>query len=272
MNDKYCFDIPDEGTSPHNILDYCFNKSTEDFLLKSGLMPGMNVLELGCGAGSMSCWIAQRIGPKGHLVAIDNDPAQLSRAQIHAEQNDIHNLSFACQDADDISKREAQFDLVYCRFILHHLERPRDVIAQMISLLKPGGIIAIEEGIVNHAFVYPHQESFGNERFTITDHHINTEGQQRDGNFGIKLYHTLHRAGISDLSLNLVAPVLTTRDEKSLLLSGHQYSKRSQIEHGVTEEQWQHRLNEMKQFIIDDSVIVGFYQSAQVHGVKSKKQ
>lgn len=126
----------------------------------------------------------------------------------------------------------------------------------------------IEEGIVNHAFSYPYNIAFGNERFTILDHHDNFEGKQRDGNFGIKLYHSLYHARFKNLNLNIVAPSLITRDEKAMLRLVLIYSKQSALESGLTEEEWQKKLHQLDQLIEDDAAAVGFFQSVQVSGIK----
>ena len=144
MSNKYCFDIPDGGDSPHNILDYCFNNSTQDFLLKSGLKEGMAVLECGCGSGVMSSWVADQVGANGQLLAIDSSQEQLVSANKLSQDNEHNHVTFVHQDVYDIHELDQTFDLVYCRFILHHLERPREVITKMLALLKPGGIIHLK--------------------------------------------------------------------------------------------------------------------------------
>lgn len=107
-----------------------------------------------------------------------------------------------------------------------------------------------------------------NERFEILDHHDNFEGKQRDGNFGVKLYHSFYQEGFIDLTLNLVAPTLISKGEKSMLKPGFIDSKQSAIENGMTEKAWKEKLHQLNQLIENDSAIVGFYQSAQVSGTK----
>ncbi|MGZ3596209.1 MAG: methyltransferase domain-containing protein, partial [Syntrophales bacterium] len=52
-------------------------------------------------------------------------------------------------------------DFVYCRFVLHHLNQPTQVIKKIFHVLKPNGIYAAEEGIVNFAFSYPVVKAWG---------------------------------------------------------------------------------------------------------------
>ncbi len=268
MKDKYCFNIPKGGSKSLDILDYCFNESTQTFLLKSGLDYGMKVLEIGCGSGKMSDFIAKQIGDNGQLIAIDNNQNQTNAAHDFATYNKINNVLFKCFDAYDILELNTKFDLIYCRFVLHHLSRPREVIKNIYSILKPGGIAVIEEGIVNHAFTYPYCTAFGNERFDITDRHNNFEGVQRDGNFGIKLWQSMHHAGFNNLSLNIVSPALTSKTEKAMLRGGLIDSKQCALENGVSEKEWEEKMQQLDYLIEDESAIVGFYQSVQVCGIK----
>jgi ubiquinone/menaquinone biosynthesis C-methylase UbiE len=266
--EKYCFNVPEEGSLAPTILDYCFNKSTQDFLVNSGLTKGMKVLELGCSSGKMSCWIARQVGEQGQVIAIDNNPIEIEAARKYAHEQKLNNVNFQCLNVYDIETLKTTFDLIYCRFILHHLVKPRSVIQAIYTLLKTNGIAVIEEGIVNHAFTYPYNIAFGNERFEILDHHDNLEDKRRDGNFGIKLYHSLYHAGFKNLNLNIVAPSLITRDEKFMLRLGLIYSKQSAIENGLTEKEWENKMHQLDQLIEDDAAVVGFYQSVQVSGIK----
>lgn len=268
MKDKYCFEIPEGGSDALDLLDYCFNESTQAFLLNAGLKKGMKVLELGCGGGKMSCWIARQIGVAGQLIAIDNNQHQIDAAKKYALKQDINNIFFQCLDAYDISSLNTKFDFIYCRFILIHLSKPRSVIHSIFSLLKENGVAAIEEGVVNHGFTYPYNIAFGNERFDSRDHHEDFEGVHRDGNFGIKLYHNLYHAGLKDLTLNIVSPALIGKKEKSLLKSGFNHSKKNALENGITEIEWIEKEKQLNLLIDDDSAVIGFYQSVQVSGLK----
>ena len=227
----------------------------------------MKILELGCGSGRMSSWIASQIGSSGMLTAIDNSSEQIKAARQYAETKSVE-INYQCMDAYDISQIKTQFDMIYCRFILHHLSKPRSVINDMYHLLKKGGVVAIEEGLVSHAFTYPYSEAFGNERFSIIDNHDNYEGINRDGNYGIKLYTNLYQAGFNNLDMNIIAPTLLSKQEKAMIKPNMIEGKAHAIESGLSEEEWLCRLDELDSLIEDDSAVIGFYQSAQVSGVK----
>lgn len=268
MKEEYEFTVPKGGSKAIDILDYCFNETTQSFLIQSGLAKGLSVLELGCGSGEMACWIADRIGKASKIIAIDSNFEQVKAAQKRAEQKGIDNIEFICMDVFDIKTLNRQFDLIYNRFILHHLLKPKSLIDSIYTILKQGGIYVAEEGIVNHAFTYPYCDAFGTERFRLLSKHENTEGIKRDANFGIKLYHAFCENNFKQLSVNLVAPILKSKEEKTLLIEPHYEFKNTFLDSGGTEQTWQKQLEELHELINDNTVIIGFYQSCQVSGRK----
>jgi cyclopropane fatty-acyl-phospholipid synthase-like methyltransferase len=266
--EKYIADIGKDGSRGLGTLDHCFNQTTQAFLLSSGLKPGMTILDIGCGSGVMTCWMAQQVGPKGKVIGIENNENQLHAAQKRADSHALANAAFRLCSAYDIESLHEQFDLVYCRFVLHHLIRPVDVIAKIFQILKPNGIYVSEEGIVNHAFSYPFSHVWGDECVRLTPPWVDYEGVDRDGNVGIKMVTKMRHAGFQILSANVVQPLLITREEKALLLLGREELKRHFLEEGHTEAEWIAAGEELENVINNDAQIIGFYGSCQVAGVK----
>lgn len=267
-DEKYIVDIGDEGSIGLDKLDYCFNPTTQEFLIRSGLKSGMKVLDIGCGSGAMTCWLAKQVGNNGSVIAIENNENQLKAALKRAKNMALNNIEFKLLSAYDIETLKQQFDLVYCRFVLHHLNSPSQVIKKIFQVLKPNGIYAAEEGIVNFAFSYPHSSAWGTEYTGPYPWIDNEETNMRDGNLGMKLFHKMYHAEFKILSANIVHPLLTTRDEKNLLLLGREELKEYELEHGKTEQQWINEGRELKKMVEDPAQIAGFYASCQVAGVK----
>lgn len=104
------------------------------YLEKLGLKPGWRCLEVGCGNGSVSRWMAEKVGPKGRVVATDLDlryVGELRAANLAVRQLDILT-----------GKVEAgAYDLVTARAVLHHARSPKKAVQRMAAALKPGGIL-----------------------------------------------------------------------------------------------------------------------------------
>ena len=122
MDDKerYDFEIPKEGLD-YDILDLAFNPTSETFIQNAGIKPGVSVLDVGGGSGIMTHYLAKQVGPSGSVLSIDNSPEQLARAKRFCEQQGDSNVSFKELSAYDLDSLGEHFDLIYCRFVLHHL-------------------------------------------------------------------------------------------------------------------------------------------------------
>jgi len=266
--EKYIIDIGEQGSEGLGKLDYCFNQTTKEFLQSVGLKQAKSILDIGCGSGVMTCWMAEQIGNQGKVIAIENDINQLNAAKRNAEKRSLHNIEFKLCSAYEIEMLQAKFDFIYCRFVLHHLHKPEEVIAKIFNSLTSKGVYASEEGIVNYAFSYPFSSAWGDEALRIPPIWQDAPADQRDGNIGIKMFNKMHSAGFMNVYTKIIHPVLTTQDEKKLLLLGRDELKRYHLEQGHTEAEWQALGKELENIVNNDSQIVGFYASCQVAGMK----
>jgi SAM-dependent methyltransferase len=127
------------------LLHQVYGPGTESLFHRVGLREGMKVVEIGCGSGNIACWVAERVGPGGSVVAIDNSPDQIEQAREQARIRGLLNIDFRVADAYSPRLPEAAFDLVYCRLVLIHLTRPLEALRAMRSLVRPGGTVVCEE-------------------------------------------------------------------------------------------------------------------------------
>jgi len=98
-----------------------------------GLQAGWRCLEVGCGNGSISEWLASRVGPGGHAVASDIDLRYIAgRAATNLEVRQLNIVEDAVEPG--------AYDLVTARAVLHHIQSPEKAIQRMVEALKPGGV------------------------------------------------------------------------------------------------------------------------------------
>jgi ubiquinone/menaquinone biosynthesis C-methylase UbiE len=108
--------------------------------LTSILKPGMKILDVGCGTGSISKDIAAIIGEIGKVIGIDNTEIFILSGK-ESYQN-VTNLELIHVDLFDFNPEE-KFDLIVSARVLQWLSNPKEALLKMKSLLKPNGQISI---------------------------------------------------------------------------------------------------------------------------------
>ena len=128
-------------------------ENSAGYLLRQ-LRPGMRILDIGCGPGSISMGFAQRVQP-GKVIGIDNAGAALTAARAGADQQNISNVSFQVGDAYDLSFSDDSFDVVHAHQVLQHLTDPVAALREMRRVCKPGGLVAIRDSDYDALTWYP---------------------------------------------------------------------------------------------------------------------
>lgn len=106
------------------------------------LYPGMSVLDIGCGSGSITRGIAEKVIPNGQVIGIDISDNLILEA--YNNYKNVSNLSFKVGDIYSLPF-DRQFDLVFAGRIFHWLKSPHDALEKMIEYVKPGGRIIVHE-------------------------------------------------------------------------------------------------------------------------------
>lgn len=107
------------------------------------LKPGMTILDVGCGPGSISIDFARLI-PDGHVTGIDvADP--LDEARASAAALGVNNVEFRVGDIHALDFPDASFDVVHAHQVLQHIADPIQALREMRRVAKPGGIVAARE-------------------------------------------------------------------------------------------------------------------------------
>jgi SAM-dependent methyltransferase len=115
------------------------------------LAPGMRVLDVGCGPGTITRGLAEAVAPGGTCVGIDVEASQIELARAGA----AGNLSFEVGSAYALPFPDGSFDAVFSHALFEHLARPADVAAELHRVLRPGGVIGVCCSDWGDAFVEP---------------------------------------------------------------------------------------------------------------------
>ena len=119
-------------------IEAVFDPSTTDRLEATGLSSGWRCLEIGPGAGSIMRWLADRVGPDGHVTAVEINPRFL-------DVRDSPNIDVLDDDIREVDFAPKQFDLIHARYVLLHIPDHGAVVEKLLETLKPGGWIVLEE-------------------------------------------------------------------------------------------------------------------------------
>jgi SAM-dependent methyltransferase len=101
---------------------------------------GDTVLDVACGPGNTLRRLVDRIGPTGLAVGVDAAPAMLQRA---VKDTPASNVAYVRADGADLPFLDGAFDAVACFGALYLVERPFDVLDELVRVVAPEGKIAI---------------------------------------------------------------------------------------------------------------------------------
>lgn len=135
---KYLFGDSDIAARRLEVLAEVFAEPTRAFLVDavSGA-PGL-VVDLGCGPGYTTHLLADVL-ECDRVAGLDNSEHFVSIAQK------TEKVSFCVHDVTSVPFPVGPSDLVYCRFLLTHLKKPRAVIGKWATQLRPNGLLLMQE-------------------------------------------------------------------------------------------------------------------------------
>ena len=122
------------------------NRATPAFLADAGIALGMRVLDLGCAFGELTRLVARMVGPNGAVTGIDRNRAYLAQARGTEAEPGAAPVHYGEADlTGDLSGLAERFDAIVIRRVLMYLPDPEGLIARLPALLRPGGLLAVQE-------------------------------------------------------------------------------------------------------------------------------
>jgi ubiquinone/menaquinone biosynthesis C-methylase UbiE len=103
------------------------------------LRPGLLLLDVGCGPGTMTADFAQRLAP-GTVRGVD-----ASADVIAAARGDHPDVTFSVGDVYDLGLEDASWDVVHAHQLLQHLTDPVAALEEMRRVVRPGGVVAARD-------------------------------------------------------------------------------------------------------------------------------
>jgi SAM-dependent methyltransferase len=140
--------FPGEG---QRLLQQCQSLEKEACWLldRVGIRPGWHVVDIGCGPLGILDLLSARVGPAGQVVGLEWEPRFISMAESVLAERHLTNVRLVEADATATGLPRATFDFVHERLVLHLQPHPERILAEMVALVRPGGIVAVQG--IDHA-------------------------------------------------------------------------------------------------------------------------
>lgn len=124
---------------------------------RAELADGQHVLELGCGWGSLSLWMAER-NPRAQITGVTNSRTQTAHIEAEAERRGLNNLRIITADMNFFGA-DGTFDRVVSVEMFEHMKNYELLLAKISRWLKPGGKLFVH--IFTHRRYAYHYEDHG---------------------------------------------------------------------------------------------------------------
>lgn len=198
------------GRERLRILARTLQASTAALFERLGVGAELRCLDAGCGGGDVTCELARRVGPRGRVLGVDVDAAKLELARAEAATQGLSNVEFRRLDLRT-QALGADFDLIYCRFVLSHLADPGGTVAACYRAVRPGGLLIVEDIDFRGSFAWPERDAF--QRYgALYEAVVRRRGG--DPHIGARLPMLLRDGGFGQVGMHIVQPMATEGETK----------------------------------------------------------
>jgi SAM-dependent methyltransferase len=118
------------------------------------LRPGADLLDVGCGPGTLTVDLARHVAP-GRVLGVDTSPEVVAQARAYAAEagatpgatdgGPAPAVEFRAGDFRTLGDAAGPFDVVHAHQVLQHLKDPVGALRAMASLARPGGVVAARD-------------------------------------------------------------------------------------------------------------------------------
>ena len=105
---------------------------------RAGLADGQHILELGCGWGSLTLWMAARY-PNARITAVSNSATQRAHIESVCRERGWHHVTVLTRDVNQLDLAPSQFDRCVSIEMFEHMRNYGTLLARIAGWLRPGG-------------------------------------------------------------------------------------------------------------------------------------
>jgi cyclopropane-fatty-acyl-phospholipid synthase len=120
---------------------------------RAGLADGQDILELGCGWGSLTLWMAERY-PNSRITAVSNSHGQRAFIEGHCQERGLHNVQVLTRDVNSLALPAAAYDRCVSIEMFEHMRNYDSLLARIGGWLRTGGKLFVHI-FVHRTLLYP---------------------------------------------------------------------------------------------------------------------
>ncbi|WP_156722161.1 class I SAM-dependent methyltransferase [Streptomyces apocyni] len=175
------------------------------------LKPGMRILDIGCGPGTITADLASLV-PGGQVTGVDTAADILVQARQVADERGLENVEFGTADVHALDYPDGSFDVVHAHQVLQHVGDPVRALTEMRRVTAPGGLVAARDSDYAAMTWYPCPP--GLDDWLELYHRVaRAGGGEPDAGRRLKSW-ALH-AGFTDITTTSTAWTFSTEDERA---------------------------------------------------------
>jgi len=190
-----------------------FRDDARAMLARIGDGRGLRVLDMCCGTGGITDVLSDWVGRDGTVIGADLDVAKLDYARQWAERTGLANVKFIEANAFDSGLPPRSFDLAHARFALSVIQNGLNIFDHMLTLVKPGGVVCVEEVNTTSMACDPPSEDWDRAVQLCRDT-FSTVGA--DVNMGLTLRRIFLDRGLTDIKAKLCLHAQTSTDPMTM--------------------------------------------------------
>lgn len=189
--------------------------------LAAHLEPGQKLLDVGCGPGSITLELAQRVAP-GQVTGVDASESVIVQARAAALAAGDEVTRFETADAMHLPHADDTFDIVHAHQVLQHVPDPVALLREMARVTRPGGLVAARDADYDAMTWAPAHPGLAR---WLELYRAAARGTGGEPDAGRHLLRWAHEAGLSDVTAS--ASVWCFADDEARQWWGGQWQRRA---------------------------------------------
>jgi len=137
-------------------MNYFQEPEARRLIADLALPPGSNGIDVGCGVGLYTLWLAEAVGPAGRVLGIEPTAERVEAAkQLVGARLDGGRVEFRQGDGAALDLSDRSVDWIWCGDVLHHILDTAAALAEFRRVARPGGRVVVKESQVLSAMFLP---------------------------------------------------------------------------------------------------------------------